>query len=146
MNQVVMIPFPGRGHINPMLNLSHLLSSLINHPNRTTVFTVIVTKEWLRLLNPDPNQPTVHFATIPNVLPSELHRGSNMIAFLTAICTKMKRPFEEVLDRMETEVPVNLIIADANMLWPFEVANERNIPVAAYWPMPASSGESRIQR
>ncbi|KVI03801.1 UDP-glycosyltransferase 87A1-like [Cynara cardunculus var. scolymus] len=136
MNQVVMVPFPGRGHINPMLNLCNLLSSRVNEPNRTTVFTVVLTEEWLGLINPDLKQANVRFATIPNVLPSELHRGSNMIAFLTAVCTKMELPFEEVLDQME--IPVELIIADAHMYWPFDVANKRNIPVTAYWPLSAS--------
>ena len=48
----------------------------------------------------------------------------------------MKGPFEDVLDKME--VKVTLIVADATMMWPLEVANKRNIPVAAYFPM---SGE-----
>ncbi|KAK9048131.1 hypothetical protein SSX86_032906 [Deinandra increscens subsp. villosa] len=134
MNHVVVVPYPGRGHINPLLNLCRSLSSRLNH---TTVFTVVVTEEWLRFLDPDdPERENVRFATIPNVIPSELNRGSDMVTFLTAVQTKMERPFEEVLDRMVH--PVKLIIADASMLWPFDVANRRNIPVAAYSPMSAS--------
>ncbi|KAI3820250.1 hypothetical protein L1987_07794 [Smallanthus sonchifolius] len=130
MNQVVVVPYPGRGHINPLIHLCRSLSS------RTTVFTVVVTEEWLGFLNPGPEQDNIRFATIPNVLPSELNRGSDMIAFLTAIQSKMERPFLEVLDQID--VPVKLIIADVSMLWPFDVANRRNIPVAAYSPMSAS--------
>lgn len=136
MNQVVVVPYPGRGHINPLLNFSHLLSSRLNQLSRTTVFTIVVTEEWLGFINPDQKQANVRFATIPNVLPSELNRGSDIIAFLTAVKTKMEHPFEEVLDQME--LPVSLIIADVSMLWPFEVANRRNIPVAAFWPMSAA--------
>lgn len=132
------MPYPGRGHINPLLNFCHLLSSRLNQPNRTTVFTIVVTEEWLGIIHPDRKQANnnILFATIPNVLPSELNRGSNMITFLTAVRTKMQPPFEEVLDQMK--LPVTLIIADVTMFWPFEVANRRNIPVAAYWPMSAS--------
>ncbi|XP_076893825.1 UDP-glycosyltransferase 87A1-like [Bidens hawaiensis] len=137
MNQVVVVPYPGRGHINPLLNLCRLLSSRLNRNNHTTIFTVVVTEEWLELLNPQPEQDrNIRFATIPNVLPSEVNRGSDVMAFMTAVQTKMKRPFMEVLDRIES--PVKLIIADAVMRWPFEVANTRNIPVAAFWPMSAS--------
>ncbi|KAL9996245.1 putative 7-deoxyloganetin glucosyltransferase [Helianthus debilis subsp. tardiflorus] len=133
MNQVMVVPFPGRGHINPMLNLCNRLSSR----SCTTIFTVVVTEEWLGFLNPDPEQDNIRFATIPNVLPSELNRGSDVVGFLTAVNTKMEGPFVEVLD--QTEFPVTLIIADGAMGWPFDVANRRNIPVAMYWPMSAST-------
>ncbi|KAJ0759902.1 putative 7-deoxyloganetin glucosyltransferase [Helianthus annuus] len=136
MNQVLVIPYPGRGHINPILNLCHLLSSRLNRHSRTTIFTVVVTEEWLGFLNPDPEQDNIRFVTIPNVIPSELNRGSNMVAFVTAVQTKMEGPVVEVLDQIE--FPVKLIIADGSMHWPFELANKRNIPVAAYWPMSAS--------
>ncbi|KAF5808268.1 putative 7-deoxyloganetin glucosyltransferase [Helianthus annuus] len=132
MNQVMVVPFPGRGHINPMLNLCNILSS----HSCTTLFTVVVTEEWLGFLNPDPEQDNIRFATIPNVLPSELNRGSDVVGFLTAANTKMEGPFVEVLD--QTEFPVTLIIADGTMGWPFDVANRRDIPVAMYWPMSAS--------
>ncbi|KAI3526501.1 hypothetical protein L1887_05757 [Cichorium endivia] len=136
MHQVVVVPYPGRGHINPLLNFCYFLSSRLNQHNQTSIFTVIVTEEWLGFIDPDLKHGNIRFATIPNVLPSELNRGSDMIAFLTAVKTKMERPFEEVLDQME--LPAELIIADASMSWPFEVANRRNIPVAAYWPMSAA--------
>ncbi|KAL4587958.1 hypothetical protein LXL04_000835 [Taraxacum kok-saghyz] len=136
MNQVVVVPYPGRSHINSLLNFCHSLSSRLNQPNRTTIFTVVVTEEWLGFLDPDQKQATIRFATIPNVLPLEVNRGTDIITFLTAVTTKMERPFEEVLDKME--LPVALVIADSTMFWPFEVANRRNIPVAAYWPLSAS--------
>ncbi|PWA44917.1 UDP-glucuronosyl/UDP-glucosyltransferase [Artemisia annua] len=133
-NQVVVVPYPGRGHINPLLNLCHLLTSKLNQHNyHTTIFTVVVTEEWLGFLSQNQVQSNVQFVTIPNVLPSEHNRGSDMITFLAAVKNNMKGPFEDVLDKME--VKVTLIVADATMMWPFEVANERNIPVAAYFPM-----------
>ncbi|XP_076944561.1 UDP-glycosyltransferase 87A1-like [Bidens hawaiensis] len=141
MNHMVVIPYPGRGHITPLLNLCHSLSSRLNHHTHTTIFTVVVTEEWLGLIDPfQEHHNNIRFATIPNVLPSELNRGSDMLSFLAAVQTKMERPFVEVLDRIEMEVDrqVQLVIADVNMLWPFEVANRRSIPVAAYSPMSAS--------
>ncbi|XP_071720714.1 UDP-glycosyltransferase 87A1-like [Rutidosis leptorrhynchoides] len=146
MNQVIVVPYPGRGHINPILNLCHSLSSKLNQPNRTTIFTLILTEEWLQLIKQDPDHDNdndndnVRFVTIPNVLPSELNRGqsmTNMFEFLMAVKTKMQCPFEDVLDDLIEFVPVKLIMADATMTWPFDVAKNRNIPVAAYSPMSA---------
>ncbi|KVI12298.1 hypothetical protein Ccrd_009286, partial [Cynara cardunculus var. scolymus] len=137
MNQVVVMPYPGRGHINPLLNLCHLFSSRFHHPNLTTVFTVVVTEEWLKLIGSDPKPKNVRFVTIPNVMPSELNRGSDAIGFFTAAQNKLETPFDRLLDRLD--LPVNLIIADVTLRWSLDVANRRNIPVAAYWPMSASN-------
>lgn len=132
-NQVVLMPYPGRGHLNPMMSLCNLLSS---RSDSTTIFTVVVTEEWLGLIGSDPKPDNVRFATIPNVIPSEHGRGSDMIGFFTAVQTKMTSPFEDVLDQLE--LPVKLIICDAFLNWIFDVADRRNIPVAAYWAMSAS--------
>lgn len=137
MNQVVVMPYPGRGHINPLLNLCHLFSSRFHLRNLTTVFTVVVTEEWLKLIDSDPKPDNVRFATIPNVMPSEINRGSDAIGFFAAAQNKLEAPFDRLLDCLEQ--PVNFIIADATLRWSLDVANRRNIPVAAYWPMSASN-------
>ncbi|KAI3782885.1 hypothetical protein L2E82_12943 [Cichorium intybus] len=136
MNQVVVMPYPGRGHINPLLNLCHVLSSRFHHGNLTTVFTVVVTEEWFELIGSDPKPDNVRFATIPNVIPSEINRGNDAIGFFIAAQNKMETPFDLLLDRMEQ--PVDFIIADATLKWTLDVAIRRNIPVAAYWPMSAA--------
>ncbi|KAL7582314.1 hypothetical protein Lser_V15G41939 [Lactuca serriola] len=133
MNQVVVMPYPARGHLNPLMSLCDLLSS---RSDGTTIFTVVVTEEWLGLIGSDPKPDNVRFATIPNVIPSEHGRGSDMIGFLTAVQSKMEAPFEKVLDQLK--LPVKLIIGDAFLSWILDVADRRNIPVAAYWAMSAS--------
>nr|GEW46858.1 UDP-glycosyltransferase 87A1-like [Tanacetum cinerariifolium] len=50
----------------------------------------------------------------------------------------MVGPFENVLDKMEVD-KVTLIVVDVLTMWMFEVANKRNIPIAAFYPM---SGEN----
>ncbi|KAI3749635.1 hypothetical protein L2E82_20250 [Cichorium intybus] len=132
-NQVVVMPYPARGHLNPFMSLCDLLSS---RSDGTTIFTVVVTEEWLGLIGSDPKPDNVRFATIPNVIPSEHGRGSDMVGFFTAVQTKMESPFEEVLNQLE--LPVKLIIGDAFLSWIFDVADRRNIPVATYWAMSAS--------
>ncbi|KAK3440099.1 hypothetical protein EUGRSUZ_B00411 [Eucalyptus grandis] len=129
---VVALPYPGRGHINPMMNLCKLLVS--KKPD--ILITFVVTEEWLGFIGSEPKPANVHFATVPNVLPSELHRAKNFPAFLEAIFTKLEAPVEQLLDRLE--LPVAAIIADTYLPWAVRVGKQRNIPVATLWTTSAS--------
>ncbi|CAA0841616.1 UDP-glycosyltransferase 87A2 [Striga hermonthica] len=129
---VVAVPYPGRGHVNPMMNLCKLLTT--SQPN--LLITFVLTEEWLGFIGSDEKPPSVRFATIPNVLPSELDRAADMVSFVGATQTKMAEPFEELIDRLGQ--PVDFIVADTFLNWAVEVGNRRNIPVASLWPMPAS--------
>ncbi|KAG8387291.1 hypothetical protein BUALT_Bualt02G0006100 [Buddleja alternifolia] len=129
---VVAVPYPGRGHVNPMMNLCKLLIN--SKPD--LLITFVITEEWLGLIGSEEKPPSIRFETIPNVLPSELARAADMISFVGATQTKMAEPFERLLDRLEA--PADFIIADTFLNWAVEVGNRRNIPVASLWPMPAS--------
>ncbi|KAI3450856.1 hypothetical protein Pfo_007521 [Paulownia fortunei] len=128
----VAVPYPGRGHINPLMNLCKLLTNSEPH----LLITFVVTEEWLSFIGSEEKPPSIRFATIPNVLPSELARAADMPSFVGATQTKMAEPFERLLDRLDA--PVNIIIADTFLNWAVEVGNRRNIPVASLWPMPTS--------
>ncbi|GMN74756.1 hypothetical protein TIFTF001_052446, partial [Ficus carica] len=132
---VVAVPYPGRGHVNPMINICRQIAS--RKPDNLLI-TFVVTEEWLGLIGPDPTTApdNLRFATIPNVVPSVHDRAKDIIAFVKAVWTKMEAPFEELLDRLE--VPVSAIVADNNLFWAFDFANRRNIPVASLWTMSAS--------
>lgn len=129
---VVAVPYPGRGHVNPMMNLCKLLVNSQPH----LLITVVVTEEWLGFIGSEEKPPSIRFATIPNVLPSEVDRAADMPSFVGATQTKMGEPFELLLDRLDA--PANFIIADTFLYWAVELGNRRNIPVASMWPMPAS--------
>ncbi|XP_051121976.1 UDP-glycosyltransferase 87A2-like [Andrographis paniculata] len=128
---VVAVPYPGRGHVNPMLNLCKLLAG-----DGRLLITVVVTEEWLRLLAAENPPRRIRFAAIPNVLPSEADRAADMPSFVAATQTKMEEPLEKLLDRLDR--PVHFIIADTFLNWAVEFGNRRNIPVASLWAMPAS--------
>lgn len=129
---VVAMPYPGRGHVNPMMNLCELMSS--RKPD--ILFTFVVTEEWYDLIHSDAKKPAnIHFATIPNCIPSEVGRAKDFLGFLEAVATKMEAPFEQLLDRLE--LPVDVIIADTYLDWVVHVGNRRNIPVASLWTMSA---------
>lgn len=129
---VVAVPYPGRGHVNPMMNLAKLLVS--NHSN--ILVTFVVTEEWLGFIGSDPKPDNIRFATIPNVIPSEHGRADDFVGFLEAVMTKMEAPFQLLLHRLHPTP--TFIIYDTFLFWVIAVANRFNIPVASFWPMSAS--------
>ncbi|XP_031276405.1 UDP-glycosyltransferase 87A1-like [Pistacia vera] len=124
---VVAMPYPGRGHINPLMNLCKLLVSR----KQDIIITFVVTEEWLGLIGSNPRPDNIRFRTIPNVIPSERVRAQDFPGFYEAVMTKMEAPFEQLLDRLEP--PVTAIIADLELRWPINLGTRRNIPVAALW-------------
>ncbi|KAL5707434.1 7-deoxyloganetin glucosyltransferase [Ranunculus cassubicifolius] len=127
---LVAIPYPGRGHINPMMNFCELLVS--KYPN--LAITVIVTEEWLSILKPTPLPQAITFQSIPNVIPSAVNRSSNFAEFFNAVFTKMEVPVDELLDELKEEVPpVLAIIADTYLPWAVSIGHRRNTPLVSLW-------------
>nr|XP_043610293.1 UDP-glycosyltransferase 87A1-like [Erigeron canadensis] len=129
---VVAIPYPGRGHINPMMNFCKLIA--LRHPS-DFVISFIVTEEWLGFIGSEPKPDNIRFATIPNVIPSEVNRGVDFPGFLNATQTNMEHPVQQLLDRME--VPISVIIYDTYLVWVLNMGKRMNIPVANLFPMSA---------
>ncbi|KAJ4969856.1 hypothetical protein NE237_002955 [Protea cynaroides] len=123
---VVAMPYPGRGHINPMMNLCKLLAC---REDGDLLITFVVTEEWLGFLSSDPKPANIRLRSIPNVIPSENGRAGNFLGFLEAVMTKMEDPFEQLLDQLE--IAATAIITDHYLKWAIAVANRRNIPVAS---------------
>uniref|UniRef100_A0A1D1XV72 Glycosyltransferase n=1 Tax=Anthurium amnicola TaxID=1678845 RepID=A0A1D1XV72_9ARAE len=140
-HHLVALPYPGRGHINPMMNLSEHLLARAHCP---LLITFVVTEEWLGLLGPAPVSPRlqgIRFRTIPNVIPSELNRGADYVGFYEAVYTRMEAPFEELLRRIQEEggaPPVEGIISDTELPWAVAVGNRRDIPVYSLSTMSAT--------
>ncbi|KAJ6716388.1 GLYCOSYLTRANSFERASE [Salix koriyanagi] len=132
-SHVVAIPYPGRGHVNPLMNFCNILAS--KQPD--TLVTFVVTEEWLGLISSSSNNSpsNLQFGSIPNVIPSELVRNADPIGFVGAALTKMEAPFEELLDRYRQPLRPTLIVTDAFLFWAIGVGNRRNIPVASFFPM-----------
>lgn len=95
---VVAVPYPGRGHVNAMLNLCRILAA-----RDGVTATVVVTEEWLGLLGgaaAAAAEGGVRLEAIPNVVPSEHGRAGDMLGFVRAVYTRMEAPFERLLDRL----------------------------------------------
>ncbi|KAL6616243.1 hypothetical protein ACP70R_038513 [Stipagrostis hirtigluma subsp. patula] len=135
---VVAVPYPGRGHINPMLVVCRQLAAA----DGALTVTVVVTEEWLELLASAGVPPTlperVRFATIPNVIPSERGRGADHAGFIEAVHAKMGEPVERLLDRLVLERRPEAILADTYLTWGVAAGARRGIPVCSLWTMPAT--------
>ncbi|KAK9069086.1 hypothetical protein SSX86_013202 [Deinandra increscens subsp. villosa] len=132
-HHVVAIPYPGRGHVNPMMNLCKLIA--LRRPSDFHI-TVIVTEEWLGFIEPETRPPNIRFATIPNVIPSEVNRGADIPGFIKAVQTKMEDPVEQVLKRIQ--VPISVLVYDTYLTWALDVGDRMNIPVASLFTMSAT--------
>ncbi|CAN1180211.1 UDP-glycosyltransferase 87A2 [Linum perenne] len=136
---VVAVPYPGRGHINPMLHLCNLLIS----KSPDLLITIIVTQEWHTLLlaadSAFDDNTNVRLASIPNVIPSERIRGSVFPAFYDAVVTKMEAPVDELIGRMSSDgLPaVSAVISDYELNWAIGIGRRRGIPVAMFCTVPA---------
>lgn len=134
---VVAMPFPGRGHVNPMMNFCKLIST--SRPPSATLITFIVTEEWHGFIRSDPSRPAnIRLVTIPNVIPSEIGRAKDWPGFIRAAFTKLEAPVEQLLDRLEHPKP-NVIVHDTFLKWMVGVGNRRNIPVASFWTQSATA-------
>jgi hypothetical protein len=133
---IVAVPFPGRGHVNAMTNLSRLLAA------RGAAVTFVVTEEWLGLIRSSSAaaaaEPAgIRIRTIPNVIPSQHGRAADHSGFLDAVATEMEAPFERLLDGLEGPPPAALV-ADAYVPWVVGVGNRRGVPVWSLFPMSAA--------
>ncbi|XP_048564898.1 UDP-glycosyltransferase 87A1-like [Triticum urartu] len=137
---MVALPYPGRGHINPMLAVCRLLVAA----DGALTVTVVVTEEWHGLLASAGVTPTlpdrVRLATIPNVIPSEHGRGADHGGFIEAVNCKMGEPVERLLDRLALELGrrPDAIVADTYLQWAVAAGARLGVPVCSLWTQPAT--------
>uniref|UniRef100_M4DP93 UDP-glycosyltransferases domain-containing protein n=1 Tax=Brassica campestris TaxID=3711 RepID=M4DP93_BRACM len=127
------MPWPGRGHINPMMNLCKRL--VLRDLN--LIVTFVVTEEWLGFIGSDPKPDRIRFSTLPNLIHSELVRANNFNGFVDAVHTLLEEPFERLLDGLNSPPPT-VIISDTYVVWAVRVGEQRNIPVVSFWTMSAT--------
>ncbi|KAI3898975.1 hypothetical protein MKW92_033199 [Papaver armeniacum] len=132
---VVAMPYPGRGHVNPMMNLCKLLVSKLGENIK---ISFVVTEEWFTFIDSNPRPPQIHLRTIPNVIPSELVRALDFPGFVDSVFNNVEAPVEQLMDKLELESPVTAIIADTYLALAVNVGNRRNIPVVSLWTMSPS--------
>ncbi|KAE9594208.1 hypothetical protein Lal_00001124 [Lupinus albus] len=126
-NHIVVVPYPSRGHINPMINFCKILVS----KNSDIFITFVVTEEWLPSIGSEQQPQNLRFCSVPNVVPELGGSEDNLLSVVEAVMTKMEAPFEEILEQLKPKPKI--IICDAFLFWAVDVGVRRNIPVATFW-------------
>ncbi|KAK4856457.1 hypothetical protein QYF36_017732 [Acer negundo] len=125
---ILALPYPARGHINPMMNLCKLLAS-----KRPDLLITFVTEETYTSSGAGNFPPNIRFSYIPNgIIPSEESHAKDVFAFGLAVMSKLGAPFEQILDGLQTPA-VTLILTDFFLSFAIHAGSRRNIPVAALW-------------
>ncbi|KAM0947901.1 putative 7-deoxyloganetin glucosyltransferase [Dioscorea sansibarensis] len=133
-HHLAVIPWPGRGHINPMLNLSRSLLSKA----KQTIITFIITEEWLKILHSSLSfPPNLRLVSIPNILTSEHSRGTDILSFSHMVFTQMGGPVEKLLLEQVND-SIDVIIADAVLPWVPGIAAKLDVPVVSVFTMSVS--------
>ncbi|XP_039136165.1 UDP-glycosyltransferase 87A2-like [Dioscorea cayenensis subsp. rotundata] len=133
-HHLAFIPWPGRGHINPMLNLARSLASKAEN----IIITFIVTEEWLNILHSSTSfPPNLLLVSIPNILASEHTRGADMMSFIHTVFTLMGGPIEKILLKLVND-SVDVIIADALLPWMPGISVKLGVPLVSVFTMSVS--------
>uniref|UniRef100_A0A0D9XIE5 Uncharacterized protein n=1 Tax=Leersia perrieri TaxID=77586 RepID=A0A0D9XIE5_9ORYZ len=126
---IIALPYPGRGHINPMLAVC------CRHRPRDHrgCHGGVARDSGIRRRATLPDR--IGFATVPNVIPSEHGRGDDHVRFIVAVHTDNPtwlRPWSGC-----SMTGPDAIIADTYVAWGVDVGVRRGIPVCSLWTMAA---------
>ncbi|PIA38217.1 hypothetical protein AQUCO_02800113v1 [Aquilegia coerulea] len=132
----VCIPFPGTGHINPLLKLAKVLYNKGFHI--TFVHTEFNYNRILESQGPDSLKglPDFIFETIPDCL----CRSNGAVITVATLCDSIDKncsvPFRNLINRLNNNCnvpPVSCIVADGVMSFTLDVAQEFCIPEVLFW-------------
>ncbi|XP_051130300.1 7-deoxyloganetic acid glucosyltransferase-like isoform X2 [Andrographis paniculata] len=125
---IVILPFPGQGHVKPMLILAELLS------RSSLAVTVVNTDHNHRRLVAGGGTDTaggIDFLSIPDGLPPEHPRIGTSVADLLFSIPKFTKPiFKSLISSMRR--PPACVISDAIMSFAIDVAGELGIPAMTF--------------
>ncbi|KAJ0257597.1 UDP-glycosyltransferase 85A1 [Hirschfeldia incana] len=134
---VVCVPFPGQGHINPMMQVAKLLHAKGFHV--TFVNNVYNHNRLLRSRGPNElnSVPSFRFEFIPDgLLETDGDRMQDLPSLCEATMKNCLAPFKELLHRVNARddvPPVSCILADGIMSFTLDAAEELGVPNVLFW-------------
>uniref|UniRef100_A0A5B7B827 Putative UGT protein n=1 Tax=Davidia involucrata TaxID=16924 RepID=A0A5B7B827_DAVIN len=118
--RLVLVPYPGQGHINPMLQLATILYS--------KGFSITIVHPQFSSPNPS-SHPNFTFLDIPDGLLSHDRAAlGSFVAMLSAINKNCEAPFQQCMEGMMKEDRITCIIYDALMFFTQTVADRLKLP------------------
>nr|BAF75884.1 glucosyltransferase [Dianthus caryophyllus] len=141
---VLMISFPGQGHVNPLLRLGKLIAS---HGFLITFVTYEDFGRGMRASNDSiTSEPVpvgdgfIRFEFIDDGLKSDDPVRKDMDKHLQHMESVGRRWVRDALTRMEREArPVSCLINNAFLAWVSDAAEEVGLPSAVLWPQSCAS-------
>ncbi|KAJ4964715.1 hypothetical protein NE237_016564 [Protea cynaroides] len=139
----VCIPYPGQGHINPMLKVAKLLHHKGFHIS--FVNTEFNHKRLLKSGGPDSLKGLsgFQFETIPDGLPSsDTDATRDIPALCQSTSTTCLVPFRNLLSKLNAAdniPPVTCIVSDGAMSFTLQAAKEIGVPEVLFWTISACS-------
>lgn len=140
----VVVPYPAQGHINPCMQLAKQLAL-----QGYTITFVNTEHNHARIVASQPQQAAllqeegfdIRFKHIPDGLPQDHNRMSDLGILSHAIDTHMPSPFEALvtdLCSVDDSCPT-CIVSDVFMLFTQDIANKFGLPRVAVWFQSAAS-------
>ncbi|KAK9677742.1 hypothetical protein RND81_11G164000 [Saponaria officinalis] len=141
---VLMISFPGQGHVNPLLRLGKRMAS------EGFLVTFVTTEDFgqgIRKANDSiSGEPVpmgdgfIRFEFIDDELPDDEPMRRDLDRYLPHLESVGRRWVSDTLTRMEREGrPVSALINNSFIPWVTDVADELGLPSAVLWPQSCAS-------
>jgi len=141
----LVIPYPIAGHVNPLMQLSHLLSK---HGCKITFLNTEFSnkrtnKNNISISKKDnlKNEETINFVTLPDGLEDEDNRSDQrkvIFSIKRNMPPLLPKLIEDVND-MDAENKISCIIVTFNMGWALEVGHNLGIKGVLLWTASATS-------
>ncbi|KAK9167197.1 hypothetical protein Scep_002388 [Stephania cephalantha] len=136
---VVCVPFPGQGHVTPMLNLAKLLHHkgfYVTFVNTHFIHQRLLKSRGLDSLN---GLPDFRFESIPDGLPLSSLDLTNQLD-VSALCDSTRKncvtPFRDLIATLNNTAsipPVSRILSDGVMSFTLQVGKEIGVPEVLFW-------------
>nr|AFJ52991.1 UDP-glycosyltransferase 1 [Linum usitatissimum] len=131
---VLLVCFPGQGHINPFLRLANLLAShglLVTFCiNKTTGGQMKIPKNNL----PSDNKPTIQFDFFDEGLDDEQIKVTPLDQLMTRLEETGRKALPGIIEKYsENGQPVSCLVSNPFLPWVCDVAVSLDIPSAILW-------------
>ncbi|GLJ20502.1 hypothetical protein SUGI_0373210 [Cryptomeria japonica] len=134
----VVIPYPGRGHVNPMMQLALKLAS------HGIPVTFVVTESWNKIVTQAEENPFTHdrnfrAALIPDCVVGESQRAQNFTGFFHSL-SNMEAHVAQLLTNLNLSgTPATCIVADVFLKWVVPFAKTHALQSVSLCPMSATT-------
>ncbi|KDP35132.1 hypothetical protein JCGZ_10666 [Jatropha curcas] len=131
---VLLLPYPGQGHINPMLHFSR---RLISRGIKATLVTSIFISKSMNLPS---SIDSVHLAAISDGFDDGgYEKSSGVDYYLTRLKTEGSRTLSELIEKHKTSSdPFDCVIYEPFLPWALDVAKDFRLFAAAFFTQPAA--------